>query len=252
MAKLRSIPIRIMITLRTNTRMTTSDTALYQLLSWLSPTYPVGAFTHSGGLEWAIASGWVTTRPELEDWLDTVLAHGTGWNDAVLFAAAYRAARTGDRATLRAVAELAAAAAPSFERRIETVSQGEAFRRIAVATVPGVALKLLDDVPDGELGYSVAVATLAAAEGVDLSAALTAYLHGFVANLVSAGQRLIPLGQTDGQLAIATLRPAVLAVVARATMLPDGDPFHCLGSATWSADMASMLHETQYTRLFRT
>lgn len=246
--------MRITITQRTTTvtPMTTSETALYQLLSWLSPAYPVGAFTHSSGLEWAVSAGWVTTRSALEDWLEAILARGAGWNDAVLFTAAYRAAAARDRGTLRAVAELAAAAQPSLERRVETLSQGEAFRRIAGTTVPGAPLALLDDVPEGELGYPVAVATLAAREGIDLAAALTAYLHGLVANLVSAGQRLIPLGQTDGQLAIARLRPAVLAVVARATLVPDGDPFRNLGGAAWCADIASMRHETQYTRLFRT
>jgi urease accessory protein len=254
MARARGIRTRISITAGTitTTHMTTSDVGLYQLLSWLSPAYPVGAFTHSSGLEWAIGAGWVTSRVELEDWLTAVLERGAGWNDAVLFTAAYRAAVARDRAALGAVAELAAAAQPSLERRIESLSQGEAFRRIAGATVPGAPLSLLDGVAEGELGYPIAVATLAAVEGIGAAAALTAYLHGFVANLVSAGQRLIPLGQTDGQRAIATLRSAVLTIVALATALPDGDPFPHLGSATWSADVASMLHETQYTRLFRT
>ena len=73
-----------------------------------------------------------------------------------------------------------------------------------------------------------------------------------MSNLASAAQRLIPLGQTDSQIAIAALEPAVAELVAWATSLPDGDPFDALGSATLMADFASLAHETQYTRLFRT
>lgn len=232
--------------------MTEADDALYHLLSWLSPAYPVGAFAHSNGLEWAVAAGWITGRTELEAWLGDVLVRGAGWNDAVLFAAAHRAATTKDRAALRAVAELAAAAHPSQERRVEALSQGEAFRRIAAATLPGESCVLLTDVPENEIAYAVAVAIVTAGWAIGLPAALTAYLHGFVANLVSAGQRLVPLGQTDGQLAMLALKPTVHDTVARAAALPEGDPFPFLGSATWLADSASIWHETQYTRLFRT
>lgn len=232
--------------------MTEADDALYHLLSWLSPAYPIGAFAHSNGLEWAVAAGWVTDRAELEAWLDDVLVRGAGWNDAVLFTAAHRAARAKNRAALRAVAELAASAYPSQERRVEALSQGEAFRRIATATLPGKNLALLTEIPEDAIAYAVAVAIVTSGHAIRLTTALTAYLHGFIANLVSAGQRLIPLGQTDGQLTILTLRPAVLDTVTRAAALPEGDPFPFLGSATWLADSASIWHETQYTRLFRT
>jgi urease accessory protein len=226
--------------------------SLYRLLSWLSPSYPVGAFTHSGGLEWAVEAGWVRRRADLEDWIAGLLDHGMGWSDAVLFTAAHRAVIRQDGPGLAAVAELAAAAHPSKERRIEALSQGEAFRRIAAVTLPAEALAPLAAVREGELAYPVAVAALVAAAGIGPAPSLTAYLHAFLANLVSAGQRLVPLGQIDGQTAIQTLAPVVLAVVARALALPGTDPFDHLGGACWSADLASMLHETQYTRLFRT
>jgi urease accessory protein len=232
--------------------MPPGEDALYSLLTWLSPAYPVGAYAHSGGIEWAVEAGWIDSRDALERWLNMVLAHGAGWNDAVLFTAAYRAASARDRATLRDVAQLAAAAQPSRERRIETLAQGEAFRRIAGASLPGEPFALLADIPENETPYPIAIATLTAAHGIALAPALTAYLHSFIANLISAGQRLIPLGQTDAQLAIAALRPVALETVDRAITLPDGDPFPSLGSATWFADLASMRHETQYTRLFRT
>jgi urease accessory protein len=77
--------------------------------------------------------------------------------------------------------------------------------------------------------------------------ALAAFLQSYVGNLVTAAVRLIPLGQTAGQLAVAALEAAVLAAGARARDETLAD----LGSAAFSVDLASMFHETQYTRLFR-
>jgi urease accessory protein len=111
---------------------------------------------------------------------------------------------------------------------------------------------LLAQVADEDLAYPVAAAALYAFTGVALAPALAAWLHGAVANLVSAAQRLVPLGQTDGQKAVRDLRSAVLAAVADAAALPDGDPFEALGSAALVAELGCMAHETQYTRLFRT
>ncbi len=232
--------------------MSTDDGALYHLLTWLSPSYPVGAFAHSSGIEWAVEAGWITDRASLEAWLDCVVTAGAAWNDAVLFVYAYRTALAGDHAALADVAALAAAAHPALERRLESLAQGEAFRRIALATVPEPQAAALADCPADHLAYPVAVASLAASHRIALSAALTAYLHALIANLVSAAQRLVPLGQTDGQKAMLTLAPIVAHAVQRAIALPPGDPFAALGSATWNADLAAMAHETQYTRLFRT
>ncbi|MGE5146524.1 MAG: urease accessory protein UreF [Candidatus Eiseniibacteriota bacterium] len=235
-----------------STSMSTDENALYHLLTWLSPSYPVGAFAHSSGVEWAVEAGWIADRTSLEAWLDAVLTAGAAWNDSVLFVHAYRAALAGDHAALAEVAELAAAAHPALERRLESLAQGDAFRRIALATALEPQATALVNCPDDGLAYPVAVASLAAGHAIALQAALTAYLHAFVANLVSAAQRLVPLGQTDGQKTILALAPIVAQAVKRAVALPPGDPFAFLGSATWMADLASMAHETQYTRLFRT
>ena len=97
------------------------------------------------------------------------------------------------------------------------------------------------------VAYPVAVGVAAAGHGIAARSALNAYLHAVIANFVSAGVRLIPLGQTDGQRLLAALEPIVAATAARAltTKLDD------VGSAAFRADIASMRHETQYTRLFR-
>jgi urease accessory protein len=223
--------------------------ALYRLMTWLSPAYPVGAFCHSSGLEWAVEAQWVTDRASTQSWVETWLDHGGGWNDAVIFTHAYRAAAAQSRERLDAVAALAAMAHPSAERRQEQLSQGSAFRRIAVESGAAPAFFVA---PGGEISYPVAVAAMAAGHGIELSSALTASLHAAAANLISAAQRLVPLGQTDAQFIIEGLRPSVAAVVARAMALDDGDPFDALGGVSLLADLASVLHETQYTRLFRT
>jgi urease accessory protein len=230
----------------TGTRM--EGDALYRLMTWLSPAYPTGAFCHSSGLEWAVEAQWVTDRASARAWVETWLDHGNGWNDAVFFVHAWRAAAAQSTERLKAVTALAAVAHPSAERRLEQLSQGAAFRRIALES--GAAPDFFT--PDGEVPYPVAVAVMAAGHGIALQPALTASLHAAAGNLVSAAQRLVPLGQKDTQIIIEGLRPAVLATVERAMALDDGDLFEALGGASLLADIASILHETQYTRLFRT
>ena len=247
---MRVLPDTIMVMhMDTKVDMRMEAEALYRLMTWLSPAYPIGAFCHSSGLEWAVEAQWVTDRASTQSWVETWLDHGGGWNDVVLFTHAYRAAAAQSRERLDAVSALAAVAHPSAERRQEQLSQGAAFRRIALESGAAPVFFVL---PGGEMPYPVAVAVMAAGHGIDLPSALTASLHASAGNLVSAAQRLVPLGQTDAQLIIEGLRPSVAAVVVRAMALGDGDPFDALGGACLLADLASILHETQYTRLFRT
>ena len=227
-------------------------TALYRLMTWLSPAFPIGAYTHSSGLEWAVDEGLVVKQTGLADWIADVLVSGSGHSDALFFAHAYRAAASSDSGGLLEIAELAAALHPSRERRLEATAQGAAFRRIASATADCPGLAQLTQFDDDMLCYPIVVATLAAGHEVPLASALTAYLHALVSNLVSAAQRLIPLGQTEGQKAIASLEPVVATMVADIVAGLNDDLIEALGSATLMADFASLAHETQYTRLFRT
>jgi urease accessory protein len=165
----------------------------------------------------------------------------------VFFVHAHRAVSDGDDALLRTVAELAAAYAPSKERHLETTAQGNAFIEATRAAWPNAALDRLKAVWDGPVAYPVAVAAAAAGHGVTLAPALAALLQAVAANWVSAGVRLIPLGQSDGQRVLAALEPVVAATAQRAfSTALDG-----IGSAAFRADIASARHETQYTRLFR-
>jgi urease accessory protein len=222
--------------------------ALTKLLAWLSPSFPVGAYSYSHGLEWAIADGTVTDAASLKAWLTDIVRHGAGRNDAILFAHAWRAAATDDPAALTEIAELAAAFQPSKERHLETTAQGAAFLTAVTAAWPNDRLTALATaLGDRPVAYPVAVALTAGTHRVPLPAAVAALLNAFVANLVSAGVRAVPLGQTDGQRIIAALAPTVATVAAEAETASLDD----LGGAALRADIASMNHETQHVRLFR-
>jgi urease accessory protein len=221
--------------------------ALYRLMAWLSPSYPIGAYSYSSGIEWAVEAGDVTDAAALEHWLAVVIGEGGGFCDAVFFVHAHRAAACSDDAALRAVAELAAVFSPSKERHLETTAQGRAFLDTTRAAWPAPALDRLLAVWDGAVALPIAVGVASAGHGIGLVPALHAYLHAMTANLISTGLRLVPLGQTDGQRILAALEPVATATAARALVTPLDD----VGGAAFRADLASMRHETQYTRLFR-
>jgi urease accessory protein len=235
------------------TSMHMDEGGLFDLMSWMSPAWPIGAFAHSGGLEWAVEAGFVTDRASTTDWIADLITRGSAHNDMVLFVHAWRAAEAEDRERLMEIAELGVASQTSHERRLEATAQGAAFRRIALDATRASAFDgLIDGIDPDDLVYPVAAAALFACHGIALKPAATAYLHGLVANLVSAAQRLVPLGQTDGQRVMLALRPAIIDAAAQAANLPDEDPFLVMGSACLMAELGSMAHETQYTRLFRT
>lgn len=225
--------------------MTTDQAALHRLMAWLSPAYPVGAFSYSSGIEWAVEAGDIKDAATLHDWIAATLGEGSGFCDAVFFVHTHRAA--GQGAVLRAVAELAAAFTPSKERHLETTAQGAAFLETTRAAWPTPAIDALREAWQGPVAYPVAVAIACAGHGIAVEPALAVFLHAVAANQISAGVRLIPLGQTDGQRVLARLEATIAATAARALETP----LDAIGSATFRADVASMRHETQYTRLFR-
>ena len=223
------------------------SSALYRLMAWLSPAYPVGAFSYSSGIEWAVEASDIKDAETLRQWLAAMLAEGGGFCDAVLFVHAHRATANSDDAALRGVAGLAAALVPSKERFLETTAQGRAFLDATKAAWPCPALTRLEDAWQGAVALPVAVAVACAGHGIPCEPALGAFLHALTANWISAGVRLIPLGQTDGQRVLAALEATVAVTAARALATPIDE----IGSATFRADLATMRHETQYTRLFR-
>ena len=220
--------------------------ALYRLMTWLSPAFPVGAFSYSSGIEWAVEAGDITGAAALQDWLSSLL-EAAGFCDGVFLAHTHRAASRADDAKLREVAELAAAFAPSRERHLETTAQGRAFIEIARSAWNCAGLERLIAICSGIVAYPVAVGIVSAAHGIPLAATIHGFLHAVTSNWISAGARLVPLGQTDSQLVLSALEPVVVATGRRALQAALDDA----GGASFRADLASMRHETQYTRLFR-
>jgi urease accessory protein len=221
-----------------------------RLQTWLSPTFPTGSYSYSHGLEWAVEARAVHDRASLVDWLAADLRYGSGRNEAILFRESWSSAMLDDQPRLIEIAELSAAFRVTSEFALESAQQASACRSTLSQVWPDALLdEIADTLADRYIPLSLALilGIRCAKQDIPMVLALPAFLQSYVANLVIAGVRLIPLGQTDGQAAIAALEDAVLATsadVATATI-------HDLGSAAFMVDLASMAHETQYTRLFR-
>lgn len=207
---------------------------LLLLLNWMSPSFPTGGFAYSHGLEWEIANRAVAGPEQLSDWISDVITRGSGWNDAVLFAACWHT----DVATVN---ETALALCSSSERYLETVQLGRSF---------AIAARVFVDAewPQGDLAYPVAAALACKASGVDRASAVVAYLQGFASALTSVAVRLVPLGQTAGLQVLKQLMPVIAAVADRASEASLDD----LGGCSLAADIAAMHHETLEPRVFRT
>jgi len=210
-----------------------SDAGLLALVQWLSPAFPLGGFAWSQGLEWAISEGQVIDRAGLEGWLGDLIAHGGLGVDAVLLA---RALDPGaDHAGL---ADVARALAPTRERLAETEGQGAALAR-TVAALTG------REMPAAPL--PVALGRAAAPLGLPAERVVALYLQSAASALVLAAVRFVPLGQTEGQAALAALAPRIEAAARRAV----ATPLSGLGSAALGADMASAWHEDMEVRIFK-
>jgi urease accessory protein len=224
----------------TATTMPEASAGQLRLMAFLSPAFPVGGFSYSHGLERAAFDGLLPDADALREWLADLVAFGSGWNDAVLFAEAHRLADAGGN--LHELAELAEALAGSEERHRESMLQGEAFVAAARAWPNPVLGRLPAECP-----YAVAAGAILGAHGVPLETALAAWLQAFSFNLIQAAIRLGVTGQQGAMATLAALEPAILDAARRA----DDSTLDDLGSATLLSEIAAMKHETQASRLFR-
>ncbi len=240
-----------MATMPTTISMPTNmidQAGLYRLLAWLSPAYPIGAFSYSHGVEYAIEAGLIRDRITLIAWLQHLLAHGAAWVDAVLLREAHAAAMVEDADALDTLADLAIAWRGTAETALESSQQGGSFLTISRAAWPHAWLEAFATRrQDRGVALPVALGVAGAAHGISIAPLIGGYLHAFAANLISAAVRIVPLGQTDGQKALAALAPLVDALVPRALE----QDMARLATAAPMVDWCSMRHETQYTRLFR-
>jgi urease accessory protein len=216
-------------------------------MTWLSPAYPVGAFSYSAGIEWAVEAGDIKSVETLRDWIEAMLMDGAGTSDGIFFSQTHRAIARGDDAGLAEAAELAAAFVPTRERYSETMALGRAFLEVTGTAWPCDALDHLQKIWRGPFAYPIAVAVACAGHRIPLAPALHGFLTAVASNWVSAGIRLVPLGHTDGQRVLRAIEPVIAASTERALAAQLDD----VGTATFRADLASINHETQHTRLFR-
>jgi urease accessory protein len=227
-----------------------SDVSLYRSLAWFSPGFPIGAFSYSHGLEAAAERGTVRDRETLQSWIGAILAHGAGRMDADTLRDAHQAACVPDLEALAAANRRGLAFRATSEMALETAAQGEAFLATCRTAWPDPFLDrwaaMLAEAGE-RVCHPAAVGAVTACAGIPVECALTAYLQAMAANLVSAGLRLGIVGQTDGQHILAALEPVVGAAVS-AALRRDASAF---GGAAIAVELASMAHETQYTRLFR-
>ena len=233
------------------TAMIDAAASLHRLLTWTSPAFPIGGYTYSHGLEWLVEAGRVTDAETLFAFVADVLQVGNGRIDAAILVWAYR--MVGDRHAEGLVAALDTGLAlrGTPEQALESEAQGRAFWETVQALEP-VRDRLAwvgDQLPaaGARVPHAWAVGCAGGAMAMPLDPLLNGFLHALAANLISAGVRLIPLGQTAGQQVLARLTP-VATTTAAAAQTSDPDD---LGAAAPMIDLASMAHETQYTRLFR-
>ncbi|WP_421748319.1 urease accessory protein UreF [Cognatishimia sp.] len=212
-----------------------SDAKLLTLTQWLSPAFPLGSFAYSHGVEQAIRSGWIAEPSDLQDWLEDILRHGSAHSDATWIRLAHDAETTAEIEQLNAQCRAYAA---SIERLREGERQGQAFARV-VSEVWSLSLPTLQ--------FPVALGRAARLSGLPIDMVVTLYLQAFLGNLVSAAQRLMPLGQTDAQAILSRLNMDCIKVSAQTAQQGLDD----ISSSAFLSDIAAMRHETLQPRIFQ-
>ncbi|NJP10772.1 MAG: urease accessory protein UreF [Leptolyngbyaceae cyanobacterium RU_5_1] len=238
-----------------------SPSALLRLLQLASPTLPVGAYSYSEGLEALVDSGSINGSERLQHWLTQELRYGAVRLEAAIAVRGYHAAATGDLDKLVSWNQWLSAARETEELRSQSWQMGRSLLRL----LHDLNLQASTDPPPSSLlrppssvlppfhflqegcNFAIAYAIAAATWQIDLQSAVLGYLHSWATNLVSAGIKLIPLGQTTGQQVLLNLQPTLEQVTKEILTLQDDD----LNSCGWGLALASMAHETQYSRLFR-
>ncbi len=229
------------------------STALLTLLQLTSPALPVGAYSYSEGLETSIvgvASPWenrgsISSAVDLQIWLTESLAIGSISMEVAIFIRAYRAEERGDREKVLYWNHWLSATRESAELQQQNWQMGRSLLKLLQALYPTADWSGWSMTEDWNL--AIVFARAARLAQIDEHTAALGYLHSWASNLVSAGVKLIPLGQTAGQQLMLELGGSIAACADRARDLPDDRLFCC----SWGLALASMAHETQYSRLFR-
>ncbi|MGI9522107.1 MAG: urease accessory protein UreF [Hyphomicrobiaceae bacterium] len=214
-----------------------------ELFVWFSPSFPVGGFAYSQGLETAVAYGWIKNRQSLTEWVAALLRHGGVWNDLVLIALILRAREE----EIFHLCELSSALQPCRERYDEAMIQGRNFceaYRAGWAREDSLLVRLQTL---AEITLPIAVGLAARDYAIALRPTLEGYAVAWLNAQLASAMRLGVIGQFDGQAITAIMMAEIRSTVGRAAIATEED----LGTAAFGADLAAMLHETLSTRLFR-
>ena len=223
---------------------TDSDIARLRLLHLVSPSLPIGAFTYSQGLEWAVECGWVTNESQLLQWVSNLLQTGMSQLEVPLLARLYRASAQQDIEALTYWSQYLLASRETRELRAEENNRGRALASLLPALGVAVGPQTLSLIKRCALaGFAHA----AHSWQIPLHSAAAGYLWGWLENVTLAGVKIVPLGQTAGQKIIAALTPAIPGLVEGGLRLADD----AIGASCPAQVLASSLHETQYTRIYR-
>jgi urease accessory protein len=225
--------------------MPIDNTALLCILQLASPALPVGAYSYSEGLETLIDTGTIENEQSLKHWLKQELHYGAIRLEAAVMVRAYNSAKLGDTEALSYWNNWLSAARETEELRSSSWQMGRSLIRLLLELQPQVTF--MANAVGLPCNYAIAFGIAAAHWQIDLSSAILGYLHSWTTNLITVGIKLIPLGQTAGQKLLLELHVNLSSATQEILTLEDND----LSSCGWGLSLASMAHETQYTRLFR-
>lgn len=215
------------------------------ILQLASPALPVGAYSYSEGLEMLIEDGTITNVENLQDWLKSELLYGSIRLDAAIMLRGFYAVKSGDIEALKRWNLWLSAARDTEELRAASWQMGRSLMQLLGKLEPDI-LPVVNAVGYPS-NYAIAFAIACAHWDINIQACLLAYLHSWANNLITAGIKIIPLGQTAGQELLLSLQSLLTITVEEILTMTDDD----LGCCNWGLSLASMQHEIQYTRLFR-
>jgi urease accessory protein len=225
--------------------ITLTDLNFLSILQLASPGLPVGAYSYSEGLEMLVEKGIISDSASLKHWLEAELRYGAVRLDAAVMVRAAQSANIDNIAKLCYWNLWLSAARETQELRTSSWQMGRSLSQLLGKLQPEI-MPLVNAVGE-PCNYAIAFGIAAAHWQINIKAALLAYLHSWASNLMTAGVKLIPLGQTAGQELLLDLQPLISSAVSEILALED-DQLSC---CSWGLSLASMQHENQYTRLFR-
>lgn len=227
-----------------------SNSAFFRLQQLISPSLPIGAFTYSQGMEWAVECGWIKDADDVYVWLDGLLESSVGALELPVLARLYHASQQQDHNAFSHWADTLLAWRETSELRAEECQRGQALTMVLDKLPDAAGWPELQETQwrDALAQTQLAGFALACARWhVDLEQALNGYLWSWLENMVIVAVKLIPLGQSDGQRVLYRFSDQLAAITKQAMGLADDD----IGSSSPAMAIASSLHETQYCRLFR-